>query len=425
MHQPIKKNNHSSRRKHFMITFWILAAILVAITLAFLLPALLGKGEAKADAITRDAANIAILRAQLKELDSDLESGLLQQEQYELARNELQKRVLEEVNSAEPQLPQVVRTSLKPAIALAIAVPALAVGLYLYLGNPAALNPLALQRNMPEVTREQVEDMVKRLAQRMETNPEPKGLALLARSYTSMGRFADAAAMYGKLSALMPKDPDVLIEWADTLAMAQGRSLDGEPEKLIKRAIAINPNHPKALALAGSIDYVHKNYAGALKYWRHMMTLVQPESDLAQAVGPGIERAQAALSGTSPKAASAKQTAPAAGSKALLTGKVDIDPALRKQVADTDTVFIFVRAAQGPRMPLVALRKQVRDLPVTFSFDDAASLSPDRKLSSEANVVVGARISKTGDAMPQPSDIQVLSTTVTPNAKDVKLRLVR
>jgi cytochrome c-type biogenesis protein CcmH len=421
MHQPIRKNNHSSRRKHFMITFWILAAILVAITLAFLLPALLGKGEAKADAITRDAANIAILRAQLKELDSDLESGLLQQEQYELARNELQKRVLEEVNSAEPQMPQTIRTSLKPAIALVIAVPALAVGLYLYLGNPAALNPLALQKNMPEVTREQVEDMVKRLAQRMETNPEPKGLALLARSYTSMGRFADAAAMYGKLSALMPKDPDVLIDWADTLAMAQGRSLEGEPEKLIKRAIAMNPNHPKALALAGSIDYVHKDYAGALKYWRHMMTLVQPESDLAQVVGPGIEQAQAALNGSSSKAASAKQMAP----KVLLTGKVDIDPALRKQVADTDTVFIFVRAAQGPRMPLVALRKQVRDLPVTFSFDDAASLSSDRKLSSEANVVVGARISKTGDAMPQPSDIQVLSTTVTPNAKDVKLRLVR
>jgi len=94
-------------------------------------------------------------------------------------------------------------------------------------------------------------------------------------------------------------------------------------------------------------------------------------------------------------------------------------------VADSETVFIFVRAAQGPRMPLVALRKQVRDLPVSFSFDDSASLSPDRKLSSETNVVVGARISKTGDAMPQPTDIQVLSATLTPNAKDVRLRLTR
>jgi cytochrome c-type biogenesis protein CcmH len=116
---------------------------------------------------------------------------------------------------------------------------------------------------------------------------------------------------------------------------------------------------------------------------------------------------------------------PTANSKAVMTGKVEIDPALRSQLADTDTVFIFVRAVQGPRMPLVALRKQVRDLPVSFTFDDAASLSPDRKLSSEKNVVVGARISKAGDAMPQSTDIQVVSGTVASNAKDVKLRLAR
>jgi cytochrome c-type biogenesis protein CcmH len=276
------------------------------------------------------------------------------------------------------------------------------------------------------MSREQVEDMVNRLAQRMEKEPEPKGLALLARSYASMGRFKDSAAMYGKLSAMVPQDADVMVEWADTLAMAQEGNLDGEPEKLIRRALLLDPNHPKGLALAGSIDYIHKDYASALKNWRHMMTLVQPDSQLAQAIAPGIEKAQA-LSGQPAQAAAkpAKSMVAVQGTKALLTGKVEIDPALRSQVADSDTVFIFVRAAQGPRMPLVALRKQVRDLPVSFSFDDAASLSPDRKLSSEQNVVVGARISKTGDAMPSPSDIQVVSSTLAPTAKGVVLRLSR
>ncbi|MGZ3238661.1 MAG: tetratricopeptide repeat protein, partial [Burkholderiaceae bacterium] len=248
---------------------------------------------------------------------------------------------------------------------------------------------------------------------------------LLARSYTSLGRFSDAATAYGKLAAMEPQDADVVVEWADTLAMAQGRNLDGEPEKLIARALTLNPDHPKALALAGTIAYTHKDYAAALKHWQHLMTVVPPDSQLAQMIAPGIEKAQS-LAGVSPQASAVKATSkPVGNAKAALTGKVEIDPALRSQVADTDTVFIFVRAAQGPRMPLVALRKQVRDFPVSFSFDDAASLSPDRKLSSEANVVVGARISKTGDAMPQPTDIQVLSSTLTPNAKDVRLRLTR
>jgi len=400
-----------------MITFWIIAALLTVAALAFVLIPLLGKGNAKNRAISRDAANIAILRNQLSEIDADLASGSLQQEQYELARNEVQKRVLEEVNSATPQLQNNDRPSRTPAILLGLAIPLVAIGLYLLLGNPLALTLASVQRAGQDLTREQVEDMVSRLAQRMETHPDAKGWALLARSYASMGRFRDSALAYGKLSALVPQDADVLIEWADTLAMAQGRNLEGEPEQLIRRAIAINPDHPKGLALVGSIDFLHKDYPAALKHWRRMMTLVQPDSELARAIAPAIEKAQS-LTGTPAQK-------PAAGTGAMITGKVDIDPVLRSQLADTDTVFIFVRAAQGPRMPLVAIRKQVRDLPVSFSFDDSMSLSAQRKLSSEANVVVGARISKTGDAMPQPTDVQVLSATLTPNAKDVMLKLAK
>jgi cytochrome c-type biogenesis protein CcmH len=407
-----------------MITFWIAAALLTLTALAFVLPPLLGKGNKKAHVVTRDAFNIEILRTQLKELDADLAAGTLQQDQYELARNDLQKRVLDEVSSAAPQIQPESRISRTPAILLGVAVPLLAVGLYFLLGNPQALTP-NLVANAPEMTQAQIEGMVSTLAQRMEKQPDQRGLALLARSYTSMGRFSDAATAYSKLSAMEPQDADVVVEWADTLAMAQGRTLDGEPAKLIMRALTLNPDHPKALALAGSVAYAKSDYAGALKYWRHLMAVVPPDSKLAQMIAPGIEKAQS-LSGMPAQASTAKAASkPAANANAVLTGKVEIDPALKSQVADTDTVFIFVRAAQGPRMPLVALRKQVRDLPISFSFDDAMSLSPDRKLSSEKNVVVGARISKTGDAMPQPTDIQVVSATMTPNAKDVKLRLAR
>lgn len=407
-----------------MITFWIAAALLMSTALAFLLPPLLRtRNNTKADAISRDAVNIAILRSQLSELDADLAAGTLEQQQYELARNELQKRVLDEVSSTAPSLQPEIRASRMPVILLGVAVPVLAIVLYLLLGNPQALKPEAAS-SAPEMTQAQIEGMVSQLAERMEKQPDQRGLALLARSYASMGRFSDAAKTYGKLSAMEPKDADVVVEWADALAMAQGRSLDGEPEKLITRALTLNPDHPKALALAGSVAFAHQDYAGAIKNWRHMMAVVPPDSPLAQMIAPGIQKAES-LSGMAPQAPTAKTGKPTANANVMLTGKVEIDPALRSQVADTDTVFIFVRAAQGPRMPLVALRKQVRDLPVSFSFDDTASLSPERKLSSEKNVIVGARISKTGDAMPQPDDIQVVSPTVTPNAKDVKLRLTR
>ncbi len=406
-----------------MITFWIAAALLMAAALAFVLPPLLGNRNTKAADISRDAINIAILRNQLSELDADLASGTLQQEQYELARNELQKRVLDEVPSTAPQSQPESRASRTPAILLGMAVPLLAIGLYFLVGNPRALAPQSTA-NPAEMTRDQIEGMVNSLAQRMEKQPDQRGLALLGRSYASMGRFSDAAAAYAKLSAMEPQDADVVVEWADAVAMAQGRSLEGEPEKLIMHALTLNPDHPKALALAGSVAYGRKDFAAALKHWQHMMKVVPPESPLAQMIAPGIDKAQA-LAGASPQAATSKAGKPVGSAKAVLTGKVEIDPALRSQVADTDTVFVFVREAQGSRMPIVALRKQVRDLPISFSFDDAASLSPDRKLSSEKDVVVGARISKTGDAMPQADDVQALSTTLSPNAKGVKLRLAR
>jgi cytochrome c-type biogenesis protein CcmH len=406
-----------------MIIFWIAAVLLMLTALAFLMPPLLGKTGKKAATISRDAFNIEILRNQLNELDADLAAGMLQQEQYEIARNELQKRVLDEVNVAAPVMHTEERASRMPAIVLGIAIPVLAIFLYLLLGNPQALTP-DVGANAPQMTNEQIEGMVSTLAKRMEKQPEPRGLALLARSYTSMGRFSDAAATFGKLAAMEPQDADVLVAWADALAMAQGRSLDGEPEKLIQRALTLNPDHPKALALAGSVAYGHKDFPTAVKYWKHMMSVVPSDSPLAQMIGPGIQKAES-LGGMPSTAATEKAGKPAANAGATLTGKVEIDPALRAQVSDNDTVFIFVRAAQGPRMPIAALRKQVRDLPVSFSFDDTTVLSPARKLSSEKNVVVGARISKTGDAMPQPDDIQVVSATLPSNAKNVTLRLAR
>lgn len=317
------------------------------------------------------------------------------------------------------------RTSRVPLILFGVATLALAVALYLVLGNQKSPAQKDASEQAHAVTPEQADRMAARLAERLAKNPnDVDGWAMLGHTYGTLGRFTEAAAAYAKLAALVPNDAQVLADWADVLAMAQ-RSFDGEPEKIVKRALAADPDNPKALALAGNIAFERKDYARAVRHWERMLALVPPDSELARSLSNDIAEARALSSASSaalksrlPKIAAAEPAAPAA-----LSGKVDLDPAVQSLVSKDDTVFVFVRAAEGPRMPIAALRKQVRDLPLAFSFDDAASLSPDRRLSSVPRVVVVARISKTGEPTPEPGDIEALSPPLAPGTRDIRLRL--
>ena len=85
---------------------------------------------------------------------------------------------------------------------------------------------------------------------------------------------------------------------------------------------------------------------------------------------------------------------------------VKLSPALAGKAAPGDTVFIFARAAQGPKMPLAIVRMQMKDLPTTVTLDDSMAMVPDMKMSSFPQLVIGARISKTGDAIPKPGDLE-------------------
>lgn len=419
-----------------MTVFFIAAALLLAVALLFVLPTLLRQAAVVNPHALRAEVNLTVLRDQMRELDADLAAGTINATAHASAREELERRVAEDVQPGVASVDATTTGKRWTAAGVGLSVPLVAISLYLVLGSPAALDPAQTTAAAPqdkphEITEEQILSMVAALAQRLQNEPgNAEGWTMLARSYNAMGRYGEAADAYARLVKLVPGDAALLADYADTLAMSSNRSLQGEPEKLIAQALTADPKNVKALALSGSAAFERRDFTRAAAQWQKVLLLVPPESEMARSTQNSISQAQAQVGGpaaapaaVAPVASSAPMTAVAAPSGAEVAGTVELDAALRSKVADTDTVFIFARAAQGPRFPLAVLRKQVKDLPTSFVLDDSMSMMPDVKLSSFPLVVVGARISKSGSATPSAGDLEGLTEPVRPGAKGLKIRI--
>jgi cytochrome c-type biogenesis protein CcmH len=395
--------------------FWVIAVLLAAGALAFVLPPLL-RGRRAAPGAAVEATNVAVYRDQLRELEADLAAGTLAREQYDEARRELEARLLADVQGGAAA-PRTATTGRVAAMAAGIAIPIAAVLLYLAVGNPGALAP---ESESHGITRAQIVNMVDRLAARMKENPEDAtGWVMLGRSYSVLDRFPEAAEAYANAVKRAPPDAQLLADYADALAMAQGRRLQGEPERLIAKALAIDPRNVKALALAGTAAFENKDFQGAIVQWRKILDIVPADSDMATSIRDSIADAQQLAGG--PVAAPTAPVKPAAAAPATVSGTVRLDPALAKRVAPGDTVFIFARAAEGPRVPLAVTRREVRELPATFTLDDRMAMAPGMNLSAHGRVVVGARVSKSGQPTSQPGDFEGLSAPVSVGATGVNI----
>jgi cytochrome c-type biogenesis protein CcmH len=388
-----------------MTAFWLIGAGLAAGVLAWVLwPLLSRKGSGP---VSRRAVNVSIYRDQLRELETDLAAGTLAQADYERARAELEARLMEDVR--EPDAVAQARPAGRGmALALGAAIPVLALAVYFAVGDPATLSREAEHG----ATVQQIETMVARLAARLRENPDDaEGWKLLGRSYAALGRFADAADAYAKAAVRTPRDAQLLVDFADVLAMARGQRLEGEPEKLIQRALEIDPQNLKGLALAGTVAFERKDYAQAAAYWQRMLPLVPADSEDARVIQQNVAEAKS-LAGTGSAAST-------------LRGTVSIAPTLKSKAAPDDIVFVFARAAEGPPMPLAVARARVRDLPYSFRLDDSMAMTPAMKLSAFPRVVVGARVSKSGNATPQPGDLQGASAPVANDAGEVRVVIDR
>ena len=400
------------------IAFWGLAALFAVAALAFVLPSLLARGR-RTDRASGDATNIAIYRDQLRELDADLAAGTLVPEQHEEARRELERRMLADVPVRSEAAPAV-ESGRGSALAIGIAIPLVAALLYIAVGNPRALAPQPAQGDGQGVTRQQIESMVERLATRMKEAPDDvKGWVMLGRSYAVLDRFPEAVAAYENAVKRSPPDAQLLADYADVLAMTQGRTLMGAPEKIIAQALQVDPENVKALALAGTIAFQKHDFKSAIAHWERALRVVPPDSDMADSIRDSIADAQKmAGAGAKPDTALKPAAVPAA-----VSGTVSLAPALAAKASPEDTVFIFARPAEGPRMPLAVVRKRVRDLPATFMLDDSMAMTPGARLSNHAQVVVGARVSKSGNPVAQPGDLEGLTAAVKTGDKRVAVTI--
>ncbi|HXU93727.1 MAG TPA: c-type cytochrome biogenesis protein CcmI [Gallionella sp.] len=412
-----------------MTLFWIVCAVLLIVALLFVvLP--LWRASANNNDVLRDAANLEILRDQSAELETDLRNGLLSQEAFEQGKRELQARLVEEVKTHGQVVKLAHNPAKKLAVVLAVLLPLFAVPLYLTIGNPKAMLKQEILATADGFGIVRSEAALQELEKKMERMPEnPDGWLLLARSYAELQRFPDAARAYQKLVQLVPNEAQLWADYADVVAMNNGQSLKGEPTQFLDKALALDGNNTAALALSGSAAMERGDYAAAITHWQKLVDLLPQDYPNVQMIHDGIKQAKEFLAmqkGGKQKlaeidAAQKAEKAAAANPAMAVSGKVALSPSLAAKVSPTDTVFVLARAANGPKMPLAVFRKQVKDLPLEFTLDDSMAMQPQLKLSGFSEVVVVARVSKSGTPMAQPGDLQGTTASIKPGTKGLNI----
>jgi cytochrome c-type biogenesis protein CcmH len=297
----------------------------------------------------------------------------------------------------------------------------LAVGLYLLLGRPDSFSQQGTAVGQHDVSHEQIEGMVAKLAERLQREPEnAQGWGILARSYAAMQRYPESVRAFARYIELVPGDADALADYADALAMTQGRVISGKPLELVKRALQIDPNHWKALAIAGTEAFDRKDYKTAVAYWEKAQRTAPPDSDAAKSLADSVAEARE-LGGIKSAAKLPESATKPVATVAAVQGTVSLSPALAREVDPADTVFILARAPQGPKMPLAVVKRQVKDLPTTFTLDDTQAMAPGLNISSFPEVVIVARVSKTANAIAQPGDFEGHSSPTRVGSRDVRV----
>lgn len=401
-----------------MTVFVILAAAMLALALGFaLLPLLRQRAAAGSEATSSDAKR-------LKALDDALAAGVIDEDEYRSKRAAMSSTTVPVAASNSRRL------ALAAALAVAVLVPIGAIVLYQLNGEPAALDPARLVASDAPAAEEHGVDMdqaVAGLVAKLKEKPDnADGWALLGRAYQSMGKFDESRDALERAYTLMPDNHDLTVEYAQALALTNdGRRISGESRQLIEGVLKADPDHQRALWLIGISDYQAADYNAAITAWNRLLPALPAGSDIAESVRTQIADAQklggtvTAVSPPSPEAAASTESAPPASADGpRLTVNVSLDAKLKDKLASGATLFVFARAENGPPMPLAIHRGPASALPLTVILDDSMGMMPTMKLSMFPKVMIGARVSASGQAIAQSGDMQVLSSGIDVNRKD-------
>lgn len=383
-----------------MPLFWISAAALLLIALTFILLPLIKRAPRENNG---EAGHEARYRQRLQEIETELEHGLISPEQVDVMKRQLQHELLGWDRNNKPAA-TADKGRLGAVIALVIFIPTFAIGLYQYLGQPEAIARIALisgfqQAETEAQKRAALEQMLDQIERRLLEQPgkraeQMEGWLMLANSYSALQRYPEAARAAGNLYRLRPDDPDILFRYADSLATANDGAFEGRPAELIQQGLAIDPDNPSGLWLAGLAANSGGDRRAAIHYWERLLPQLapgsEPEQQLQQQLSLARGQAGAAANGND---------------KVALQVEVSLLDSLKQQARQDAALFIYATALSGPPMPLAMVRKKAGDLPLQTQLDDSSAMLPGNTLSKHAEVRLIARISNSGNARPESGDL--------------------
>ena len=420
--------------------FVFFALALAALVVAALIFVLLRSRTAPNQA-SQEKANARVYREQIADLDREHDSGHISQDEWQLSRDELSRRLLEDTAMVDDPLAKQEKPAMWTAVLIAMLLPLTAMGMYLWLGEPDGLNPQEVKAPA-QADQHELDGMAKALAQKLESDGgNVQRWVMLARTYRTLGKFQESMRAYQRALKLSADD-DIDLERIEVMAMQNNGNFEGEPWRVIREVLKKDPEHFVGLLMAVSASFAHEKYADALRYWQQARKPLQPGHPdlpgLEEAIGsaqqklglpvtvpaPAPAPSAKAVPPTAPSASGpAASSAPASPPGANVSGQVDLAQALKGKASPNDTVFVYATPANGERMPLAILKSTVAQLPLSFTLDDSSAMSAEKKISTAGEVLIKVRVSKTGNAVPQSGDLVGSMGPVKVGAKGLKLEI--
>jgi len=401
---------------------FVLIALGIALCVALVFLWVLLRERKPVTQASQAKANAKVYRDQILDLDREHDSGHISDQEWQQSRDELSLRLLEDTSAVDDPAAKAEKPAIWTAVVLAVALPLGSMGLYMWVGQPEALNPMAA-KTPDQVDPKDLAKMAQTLAEKLQAKPDNlQGWVMLGRTYRTLENFDAALKAYDsalKLSA----DDDLKLERIEIIAMQRQGQFEGEPWNVIREVLQRDPQHFGALLTAGSASYAEGKFADALRYWEQARKPLDANNPDLE----GLENAIAAVRdrlGMPPAKSSLTASSTSVATSGLnVTGQVNLSASLKSKASPNDVVFIYATPANGDRVPLAVFKTTVSQLPLNFTLDDSSAMTPDRKLSAAGEVMVKVRVSKSGNAMPQSGDLSGSLGPVKVGAKGLKLEI--
>lgn len=395
-----------------MIIFGIVAAILTVVALVILLPPLLRQHEK--DDVSRQGLNVTVYRDQMQELDNDLTNGLISQEGFDQAKQEIESSLLKDVAVPDDKVKTAAGSS-TTAIVIALFLPLFAGFLYFELGAPQSLTDDEVTATSLQFQNQgQLQEIVVDLRKSLTEAPEDgETWTVLARAHLMLGEFPQAVGAFKEAEKYVTPDSQFFADLSDATAMVSGGNMQGEPVSLLRKAIELDPNNEKALWLFGTAAFEAGDLEAALVPWRRLLGLMAVGSESATTMSDNIKQVEEMLANVDNTRLSPNQ--------GRVGGTITLSDELKEELSPETVVFVFALAAEGPQVPLAAMRVTLADLPLEFTLDDSMAMIPAMRLSTVSAVVLTARASKSGDAIAATGDLQGTLEGVKVGSTDNKL----